>query len=111
MTQPKIQSDQTDTAVNTVQLSVGTYNIAATEDVLIVDASDGDVTLNLHSVADSRSHSLNIKRVDDSENIVTVIGAGNPVELIDGSVSTTIVGQYTNLTITPDITNDQWWII
>ncbi|RLA01907.1 MAG: hypothetical protein DRQ47_07475, partial [Gammaproteobacteria bacterium] len=62
-----------------------THEASTSEDMLIVDATGGDVTINLHSVDLPRPQELNIKRTDNSANVVTVAGAGSPVETIDGA--------------------------
>ena len=113
MTQPLIKKDQLQ-EVDVIQVS-SSYNVSPTDEVLVVDASGGDVDIFLHAVAESRPTPLHIKRVDSGPGspptVVTVYGAGSPSELVDNSSSTMIVGQYTNLTIIPDASNDQWWII
>lgn len=80
------------------------YAATIADDVIIVDATLGDVTITLHSAATARFRPLQIKRVDASSNVLTVVGNGSPVETIDGQTSITVSGQYTNMTIINDST-------
>ena len=87
------------------------HNATVDEDVILVDASAGDVTIQLHAAALSRRRPLNIKRIDASANVVTVIpDVGSPAETIDGVASKIISSQYDNLTIINDGTV-WWWIL
>jgi len=90
-------------------VATGTHEALPTHDLLLIDASAGDITISLHPVTDKRNRPLNIKRVDNSGNTVTVTGAGSPADTIDNATFKTIVGQYTNMIIMND--NSTWHIL
>lgn len=79
---------------------------AGNEEVIIVDASGGDVTINLPDATTVGNYSLVIKRTDNSSNTVTV--DGNSTQTIDGDETKELV-QYDAMRIVSDGT--EWWII
>ena len=94
--------------VATVNNGNSPYAVAATEDLLVVDASGGNVIINLHSAGTSRFRPLNIKRTDATGSTVTI--NRDTADLIDGVTSQNVSGQYTNLTIMNDEVTD-WHIL
>ena len=99
---------QTRALAVTTQSSV--YNVAATDDVVLVNPSGGafDVTLPNANLITGRR--VQIKRVNTSANVVTVKSAGGT---IDGTAAATGIGlaggTYNSITVVSDGTN--WWII
>lgn len=96
--------------VNTA--STASFSALTTYDLLLVDASSNNVTINLHDAASSRDRPLVLKRIDSSANTVTVQGvAGSPAQTIDGQSSVTIDNQYDALTIMNDTASSVWYIL
>ena len=83
------------------------YTATAATDLYIVDATAGNIVINLHVAATNRTRPLQIKRVDSTLNTVTV--TANGVETIDGVSSQVVTGQYTNMTIMND--GSAWYIL
>ena len=73
-------------------------------DCVLVDASSGDVTITLPEP--SKATQVNIKKIDQSTNIVTVVPNGGN---IDGKASKEISTQYESYLFISDGTN--WYII
>jgi len=84
----------------------GDTTLAATDHVVLVDASGGDVTLTL-PLAASRLSEFCIKKIDSSGNTVTIDGNGG--ETIDGSTTFVLTEQYDALRIFSDAT--EWWVL
>jgi len=79
------------------------YNASANR-IVLADASGGAITVTLPSPqADAI---VNVKKIDSSENAVTIDGAGAN---IDGNASIQITTQYESYTLVSDGSN--WWII
>ncbi|RLG33703.1 hypothetical protein DRN97_04360 [Methanosarcinales archaeon] len=79
------------------------YNASANR-IVLADASGGAITITLPSPqADAI---VNVKKIDSSENAVTIDGAGAN---IDGNASIQITTQYESYTLVSDGSN--WWII
>jgi len=87
------------------------YAVDEADDVIVADASGGDVTINLHLAAHERFRSLVIKRVDASGSFtVTVNRAG--ADLIDGAAS--LVIPISSQWVTYTLVNDKgtnWYVI
>lgn len=79
---------------------------AGSEELILVDASSGDVTVNLPSAGSVTHKVMSIKRTDSSDNIVTV--DGNGTEVIEDEETKTLK-QFDAMRIASDGT--QWWII
>jgi hypothetical protein len=60
----------------------GDYVVDDEDVVLLVDASGGDVTISLPAASLRPGRMLEVKKIDDSANVVTVDAAG--ADLIDG---------------------------
>lgn len=73
---------------------------------VLVDASGGNLTITLPSVA-SGSYEFRIKKTDATGFTVTIDGVGS--ETIDGALTQIISAQYVSLTITNNPA--AWWII
>lgn len=86
-----------------VKSKTTTYTAAATDTVLLVDASGGAWTLTLPAAASNTGHIFYIKKTDSSVNAVTV--DGNASETIDGTTTKTVSFQYEAIMIVSDGTN------
>jgi len=81
--------------------------LGSSDCMIIADATAGEVTINLPSVASAGvGRTYYIKKVDSSNNSVVVDGDGT--ETIDGSLTQTIDAEE-SLTITCN--NSEWWVI
>lgn len=70
------------------------YTLTATDYVVTVDATVGNVTLTLPAASASVGQVYRVKRLDASINTVTIAAAG--ADTIDGAASTTLVTQYSS---------------
>ena len=96
-----------DTAIQSYLSSVQTtVNVTAADDVIVVDASAFNVTVNLPSAITYKGKQLTIKKSDSSSNVVTIDPNGS--EMIDGSFTRNMVVGSEVLTI---ISNGAAWII
>ena len=82
------------------------YTLTDGDDVILVDASGGSVTITLHAAATARKKAYYIKKMDSSANSVVI--DGNAAETIDGAATKSTTTQYVSFTLIPDGTN---WII
>ena len=78
----------------------------SSDDVLVVNATSGNVTITLPAVGTANGKKFNIKKIDASGFSVIIDGNG---ALIDGSGSISTTTQYESFTVVCDGT--QWWII
>ena len=84
------------------------YNAGSTDNqIIIVDASDGDVTITLPQALDAADKTYYVKKIDSSNNIVTVDPYSD--ETIDGQPQLDITIQYECYKIV--CTGVKWWII
>jgi hypothetical protein len=67
---------------------------------VLVDASAGDVVISLPTVTTSFGRIYNIKKIDDSANIVTIDGSGT--QRIDGSFTKTLSTRWASIQIQND---------
>lgn len=81
------------------------YSANIDEDVL-VDASGGDVTINLPTAVGNTGQSIFVKKQDSSGNDVII--DGNSTETIDGQLTLTINVQYDGYELMSNGTN--WYI-
>lgn len=85
------------------------YTVKWSDDLVLVDATAGAVTITLPPVASSLGQRVVIKKIDSSVNAVTVDGSGS--EEIDGATTVTLDAQY----LTADLTASNvtgtaaWW--
>lgn len=100
-------------AVRTIVFAQSPYAVTADDDILMVDATDGDVIITAPSVATLRKAYLNrrltVKKVDASAHLVVV--AGMALDLIDGQPAIVLDTQYQLVVITNDLGANLWWII
>lgn len=83
------------------------YSVGATDEMILVNASGGAVTVNLPAAASNTGRKLKIKKTDSSVNLVTI--DGNSSETIDGDLTLDIVSQYDCYSLVCDGSN--WHII
>lgn len=83
------------------------HNASATDEIIIVDASGGNVTINLLPLATLGKKIYTVKRIDNSGNTVTIDPDGD--ETIDDQLTNQVVGQFTSIQIVTGTT--QWLII
>ena len=107
---------QIDTIVADIEQEESTWSVTSTssnytpgkeEEVILVNASGGDVTIHLPEAAEYEGKFYYIKKTDASVNLVIL--DGYEAETIDGELTVGINIQYMCLQIACDGTN--WWII
>lgn len=107
----QLQDSGTPINITTTSVVTATYTVAPTDEVLLIDASGGNITITLHAATVGRSRPLVVKRLDDpsvTSNTVTINAATG--DSIDGGTSITLSAQYVyNQLITDGNTN--WYII
>lgn len=86
------------TRTTTTITSDTTLTIA--NDVVLVDASDGPVTITLLPSASTTRQTLDIKKIDSSTNEVTI--DANALELIDGGETAVLTDEDEDITIFSD---------
>ena len=86
---------------------VVTTTLTALSDVVLVDASAGNVIINLPAAASVRGKQYWVKKVDSGGNSVTIDGNGS--ETIDGSGTKSTSTQYNGWHIVSNGTN--WFIL
>lgn len=82
-------------------VTTGVSTPLAQNQVILADATSGDITVTLPSVADTNGKTITVKRIDASANIVTVSGT------IDGGSSFILYDAYGVQTFLSDGT--QYW--
>jgi len=78
--------------VSSVITKIANYTTTVEDDVVLVDASAGAVTITLHAVA-TADYPITIKKIDSSANAVTI--DPNGAETIDGAATVVIATQNT----------------
>lgn len=99
------------TSTGIYSVSSATYNVNLVEGeiikVLLCDASNNKITVNLPNAEDSSDLIMYIKKVDSSTNVVTIDANSN--ETVDGDFTQIISQQYNSITVVSDDNN--WWIL
>lgn len=93
--------------VELINVNSTPHNIDDEVDVILVDASNENITINLRKAANDSGRILHVKKIDSSSNSVIVEGNGS--ETIDGDASKYISSQYKSFTIVSDGSN--WFIL
>ena len=97
--------------INGLKLNVvsktGDYTATVFDDVILVDATNGAVTITLPKASNASKKVLIIKKTDSSANAVTIDGDGS--ETIDGSATVSLSNQYDVKTIISD--GSAWHVI
>lgn len=81
------------------------YIATTDDDIVLVDASSGAVTITLYASSGNTGRELVIKKIDSTFNEVII--DGNAAETIDGDLTTTLNTQYELVSLTFDGTNVQ----
>lgn len=101
----RIRNGQQGSVTTTVTSASSPYAVTVLDETIFVDATAGNVTLNLISAAWT-PNKFTIIRLDASGNTVTVAAASG--EHINGATTQTIVGQYSKLNLTPARISGSW---
>ncbi|MFJ7269423.1 hypothetical protein ACIQV3_22725 [Streptomyces sp. NPDC099050] len=99
----KLINGQVPYPVRTVTAST---TVRVIDEVLLVDATAGAITITLISAA-STPNQYTIKKVDASVNTVTIDGAGS--ETIDGAATKVLTTQWETVTVIPSGGN--WYVV
>lgn len=81
--------------------------LTANSDLVFVNATDGNTTINLPAAASHRGRVFTVKKTDATANTVTIDGKAS--ETIDGATTLVLTAQYETKTIASNGTN--WMII
>lgn len=101
----RIRNGQQGSVTTTVTSASSPYTVTVLDETIFVDATAGNVTLNLISAAWTPNR-LTIIRLDASGNTVTAAAASG--EHINGASTQTIVGQYSKLNLLPARISGSW---
>ncbi len=82
------------------------YTVLAADDLIVVDATSGAVTLTLPAVASSNGRQIRAKKTDASANVVKV--DGNGAETVDGAADLDLLLQHEVAAVVCDGT--EWWV-
>ena len=91
----------------TVTTQTASYLIDPGDGVILMDASIGDLTATLPPAAANTDERFYIKKIDTTNNLVTVVPAG--AEDIDGGPTAPLSNPYEAITVVSDGSN--WWIV
>ena len=92
--------------VRVVNTYTSSQTLTSANDVVLVDASSGVVTITLPAASET-GRQFEIKKIDSSANAVTIDPNGS--ELLDGATTAVINNQYESLTIVSD--GSAWHIL
>lgn len=84
----------------TTRIVSGNYTLVEDDDVILVDASEGDVAINWPSASTIFGKRITVKKIDSSAHTVTLQPDG--VETIDGSPEAVIYVPNLSLTLVSD---------
>jgi hypothetical protein len=91
--------------VTTQTLTGATYNVSASDSVILVNASNGFMTIKLPSPINGREYT--IKRIDSSAHVVLIATTSSNID--GASTYGGLSSQYDYVTVVSDGTN--WWIV
>lgn len=105
----KWEASATPTALNVVTIDSGDspYSLTDANDVVLVDVTGGDVTVELHDPATAKQKYYDIKLIIAGNDLILDAQAAT----IDGSATVTTNVQYTSYMIVPDNAGGDWWIV
>ena len=83
------------------------YTATTSDNIIVVDATSGSITISLPAAADSTNYEYTIKKIDSSSNAVIVDADSN--ETIDGEKTVELISQYSYVTVVSD--GDEWFIL
>lgn len=95
--------------VTSIDFTDSPYSLTDANDVLLVDATGGAVTVNLPNGTTAYQKTYYIKKVDATANAVTIDADG--AQLIDGSGTQATTTQYDTFSIIPDNATGNWSIV
>lgn len=104
---PRINDVWLDTSGTNVVTKTSDYSATVTDYTILCDASGGDITITLPSASTFPGHGFQIKKIDSTDNIVTI--EPTSPDVIDGETSVLTVEQWTNIMVQSDGTN--WYIL
>ncbi len=90
-----------------VETITGSYDVLATDRVLLANATAGVVVATLPSAVGLKGFQFTLKKIDSSGN--TASFATTSSQLIDGLSTLSIATQYASRTVVSDDSN--WWIL
>ena len=85
----------------------GDTTVTASNEVVFVNASSGEVDVTLYAASSNGGRKLIIKKTDSSSNAVIILRAAS--ETIDGATSITLYHQNESVTLMSD--NSNWFIV
>lgn len=83
------------------------YSVVEGDDIILVDASSGDITVTMPPAEELGGYHFIIKKIDSTNN--AVITAALTGQTIDGENSQSIILQYNSITVISN--NDNWFIV
>jgi hypothetical protein len=91
-----------------VDLTFSPYVVGADDDILLVDAASGAVTINLPTASLNKGRRIRVKKIDTSTNLVTLAGSASGA-LIDKDPTFDLLAEDEVVELACDGTD--WWII
>jgi hypothetical protein len=91
---------------SSVTTKTAAYTIATSDDIILADTTSAGFTLTLPTASGNTGKIFEIKKIDSTNNIVTIDGNGS--ETIDGDTTKKLATQNEAVTITSDGTN---WVV
>jgi hypothetical protein len=83
-----------------VTFGMSPYQMLTTEQVIMADATGGNIVITLPPSTIIRRSSRYVKKIDSSANTVTVNGYGS--DTIDGAASEVLSNQWDSVTLLPN---------
>lgn len=105
----KVQGGDVDALglVLVISTVTGDYTLDNEDSTLLVDASDGEITITLPTAVGVEGRFYSIKKIDSSKNKVIIDGYGT--ETIEGELTQELLFKGDAPHIVSD--NDEWWIV
>jgi len=91
------------------RIATSNTTVTTNDDLILVDASGGAVTVNLPSLATSLNFRVMVKKIDSSGNAVTI--DANSTEQIDGATTQTITTQWAAMTLVASAVGTMWYTV
>jgi len=89
----------------TITTKTSSYTATVDDYTILCDATGGDIVITLPSAASLEAHIYNVKKIDSSDNLVTITS----VSTIDSEASVSTYIQWTNIALQSNGTN--WFIL
>lgn len=90
----------------TIRTVTANTTVTATDQIILVDATAGAVTVTLDAATAFGKKEIFIKKIDSSANAATITAAGT--DTIDGAASISLATQYASADLVSDGTS-KWW--